>query len=488
MKLSIVAAMSENRVIGRGSEIPWRVADDQKAVRALTMGHCLIMGRKTWDTIGRPLPGRISIVLTRDPGFAAAHDDVLVAHDFEAALALARQRGDDEAFAFGGEDVYAMALERADAIHLTTVHAEVEGDAFFPEFDESAWHLVSETRHEADARNEYAFTTRHYERAREPGRGPPGPRRASAREPDPQPGSEDDHAHRGGGRRAYEHGSRRGVLGVADLRVPLGDRGVRQGLQSGVEGLGCPHQADHDGDRAPLERRDAKQDCERQGGHRRRGVDPRVVLPPQHHPETPAGVDEAARPGANAEFGRFGRFLHGPECTLAARMRKRRIRIDLAAQRLDLCHDRAVVRSYPVSTARRGAGEREGSECTPRGLHRVEEKIGAGAAPGSVFVGRQPTGEVCTPAAFAAAPERDWILTRILWLGGCEPGRNQGGSVDTRARFVYIHGCPDELPLGVPGSHGCIRMRNSDVIDLFDRVEVGTEVEIREQLPADAGG
>jgi len=164
MKLSIVAAMSENRVIGRGADIPWRLADDQKAVRALTMGHCLIMGRKTWDTIRRPLPGRTSIVLTRDRRFEPPADGVLVAHDFDEALALARARGEDEAFAFGGEDVYALALDRADDLYLTTVHAVVEGDAFFPDFDAGAWRLVSETRHEADERNEHAFTVRHYVR------------------------------------------------------------------------------------------------------------------------------------------------------------------------------------------------------------------------------------------------------------------------------------------------------------------------------------
>ena len=156
------------------------------------------------------------------------------------------------------------------------------------------------------------------------------------------------------------------------------------------------------------------------------------------------------------------------------------LRIDLGGQRLDLIEAGRVVRSYAVSTALGGAGEREGSECTPRGRHRIEEKIGDGAPRCAVFVGRVPTGEVCTPERFDAEPGRDWILTRILWLGGCEPGRNQGGDVDTRSRFVYIHGCPDALPLGVPGSHGCIRMANDEVIELFDQVEVGTPVEIVE--------
>jgi dihydrofolate reductase len=164
MKLSIVAAMSENRVIGRGPEIPWRVRDDQKAVRELTRGHCLVMGRKTWDTIRRPLPGRTSIVLTRDLRFDPGHPDVLVAHDFDAALAMAHARGDDEVFAFGGEAIYALALGRADTLHLTTVHVEVEGDAFFPDFDANEWELESESYHEADERNEHAFTTRIYRR------------------------------------------------------------------------------------------------------------------------------------------------------------------------------------------------------------------------------------------------------------------------------------------------------------------------------------
>jgi len=159
---------------------------------------------------------------------------------------------------------------------------------------------------------------------------------------------------------------------------------------------------------------------------------------------------------------------------------ERCIRIHLASQRLDLCEGGEVVRSYRVSTAQRGAGEQDGSECTPRGAHEIAEKIGDGAEPGSVFVGRQATGEVCTPERFEGEPERDWILTRILWLSGLEPGRNQGGEVDTRRRTIYIHGCPEALPLGVPGSHGCVRMANADVIELFDRVEVGTRVEIEE--------
>lgn len=159
---------------------------------------------------------------------------------------------------------------------------------------------------------------------------------------------------------------------------------------------------------------------------------------------------------------------------------QRTIRIDLGRQRLDLYEADTLLQSYPVSTARNGPGEEHGSECTPRGAHAIEEKIGASATTGSVFVGREPTGEICDPALFEASPGRDWILTRILWLAGLEPGRNLGGNVDTQARHIYIHGCPDPVDLGAPGSHGCIRMRNADVIDLFERVEVGTRVEIEE--------
>ena len=157
--------------------------------------------------------------------------------------------------------------------------------------------------------------------------------------------------------------------------------------------------------------------------------------------------------------------------------------IDIDRQRLDLHIDGEVHRTYPVSTAANGPGEREGSERTPRGRHVVRAKIGAGAAPGTVFVARRPTGERYTSALGAAYPERDWILTRILWLSGTEPGRNRLGRVDTMRRYIYIHGCPDDVDITTPGSHGCIRMRNADVIDLFDRVEVGTRVAIEARRP-----
>jgi lipoprotein-anchoring transpeptidase ErfK/SrfK len=156
----------------------------------------------------------------------------------------------------------------------------------------------------------------------------------------------------------------------------------------------------------------------------------------------------------------------------------RRILIDIGSQTLELAEGGRVLRRYLVSTARNGPGERRGSGCTPRGLHRVRIRIGAGSPAGAVFVGRRPTGEIYDAKLARRQPERDWILTRILWLTGLEPGRNRGGAVDTLRRFIYIHGCPYTEPMGVPRSHGCIRMRNEDLIALFDLVEAGTLVEI----------
>ncbi len=139
-----------------------------------------------------------------------------------------------------------------------------------------------------------------------------------------------------------------------------------------------------------------------------------------------------------------------------------------------------IVSSYPVSTAKNGAGERLDSECTPCGRHEISEKIGQDCAVNTIFVGRRPTGDIFSNAIGAEHPERDWILTRILWLSGLEPGRNSGGENDTKARYIYIHGSPDGTPLGRPGSRGCIRMRNADVVELFDQVEEGTPVDIRD--------
>ncbi len=156
------------------------------------------------------------------------------------------------------------------------------------------------------------------------------------------------------------------------------------------------------------------------------------------------------------------------------------IEVDIGRQILVIHHDDGSQEGFPVSTARNGPGERAGSEQTPRGWHVVRARIGAGQPPGAVFVGRRPTGEIWSPALAARHPGRDWILTRILWLSGLEPGRNRLGEVDTMRRFIYIHGCPDPEPLGIPGSHGCIRMRNHDVIRVFDAVPAGTRVWIHE--------
>lgn len=158
-----------------------------------------------------------------------------------------------------------------------------------------------------------------------------------------------------------------------------------------------------------------------------------------------------------------------------------RIRVDIGRQRLELFgKDGACIRRYAVSTGERGAGERSGSLCTPRGRHRIRARIGAGAPAGAVFSGRRPTGEVWTPAFAAAHPGRDWILSRILWLCGEEPGRNRGGEVDTMRRYIYLHGTGDDQPMGVARSHGCVRMRNRDIIELFELVPAGTVVEIVE--------
>jgi lipoprotein-anchoring transpeptidase ErfK/SrfK len=132
--------------------------------------------------------------------------------------------------------------------------------------------------------------------------------------------------------------------------------------------------------------------------------------------------------------------------------------------------------SWVVSTASRGVGEVSGSYCTPRGVHIVRAKIGGGLPENTVFVRRRPTGEIYSPELGVECPDRDWILTRILWLSGCEPGVNRLGNVDTMRRYIYIHGSPESTCMGAPGSHGCIRMRNADIIELFDRVPVGTPV------------
>ncbi|MDR1368492.1 MAG: L,D-transpeptidase [Candidatus Accumulibacter sp.] len=158
-----------------------------------------------------------------------------------------------------------------------------------------------------------------------------------------------------------------------------------------------------------------------------------------------------------------------------------RIRISIARQTLVLSEDSGQVSgAWPVSTSSRGLGERNGSCCTPRGKHIVRAKIGAGQPMNAVFSARRPTGEIYSPSLASASPGRDWILTRILWLSGLDSGKNRLGDVDTMRRYIYIHGCPDSVSLLFPGSHGCVRMRNADVVELFDFTPIHTLVEIAE--------
>jgi lipoprotein-anchoring transpeptidase ErfK/SrfK len=150
------------------------------------------------------------------------------------------------------------------------------------------------------------------------------------------------------------------------------------------------------------------------------------------------------------------------------------LEIDVSSQTL-----RFGGKVYEISTSKNGLGEKNGSFCTPRGRHLVRAKIGAGQPLNAVFVRRRPTGEIWTPTLHAAYPGRDWILTRILWLSGCEPGVNRMGDVDTMRRYIYIHGSHEKAEMGKPGSIGCVRMRGPDILELFDLVPPYTPVEIR---------
>jgi lipoprotein-anchoring transpeptidase ErfK/SrfK len=150
--------------------------------------------------------------------------------------------------------------------------------------------------------------------------------------------------------------------------------------------------------------------------------------------------------------------------------------VSIASQQLAVLEHEQVIKTYPISTAKNGPGQLKGSECTPTGWHQIRAKIGADAPINSVFIGRRQTGEIYTPQLAAQQPTRDWILSRILWLSGLEPGHNRYGNVDSFWRYIYIHGCPDELLCGAPTSHGCIRMANLDLIELFDAVRPGCKV------------
>jgi lipoprotein-anchoring transpeptidase ErfK/SrfK len=158
-----------------------------------------------------------------------------------------------------------------------------------------------------------------------------------------------------------------------------------------------------------------------------------------------------------------------------------RIEIDLGRQEMALRNAAGeTFRRYPVSTSKHGAGERNGSFCTPRGAHVIRARIGAGQPLNCVFVRRRPTGEIWTPELHERFPGRDWILTRILWLSGREPGRNRWGEVDTMRRYIYIHGTHAFAELGKPGSIGCVRMANRDIVELFETALPGTAVDIHE--------
>lgn len=154
------------------------------------------------------------------------------------------------------------------------------------------------------------------------------------------------------------------------------------------------------------------------------------------------------------------------------------LHVSITDQRLVLLESGKVQTGWSISTALAGAGEQNNSGCTPRGLHRIRLKIGANEPINRVFVGRRSSGEIYSHTLAQAFPNRDWILTRILWLQGLEWGRNRGGDVDSLRRYIYIHGTPDTEPMGTPRSHGCIRMRNTDLLELFDRVDQNTEVRI----------
>lgn len=165
MRISIIAALSTNGAIGLGNGLPWnRISTDLKRFKSLTMGHHLLMGRKTWDTVGKPLPGRINVVITRKSD--AVIDGVEIVHSLDEGLRLARDAGDSECFIGGGAEIFRLALHVADRMYLTRVHAELEGDTFFPDFDDvSEWKLTDSEHFDADEKNEYPFSFLLYERA-----------------------------------------------------------------------------------------------------------------------------------------------------------------------------------------------------------------------------------------------------------------------------------------------------------------------------------
>ncbi|CAH9018904.1 L,D-transpeptidase [Candidatus Nitrosacidococcus sp. I8] len=157
------------------------------------------------------------------------------------------------------------------------------------------------------------------------------------------------------------------------------------------------------------------------------------------------------------------------------------IYISVEKQKLKLIENKNIIFETSISTAKNGVGEQINSGCTPRGWHQIRAKIGEKYPINTVFTGRRPTGEIYTPELGRANPDRDWILTRILWLSGLEPSKNRFGSVDTMKRYIYIHGTPEEIPIGIPNSHGCIRIYNEPLLKLFDYIRVGTPIFIAEK-------
>ena len=156
------------------------------------------------------------------------------------------------------------------------------------------------------------------------------------------------------------------------------------------------------------------------------------------------------------------------------------INISIAQQQLALLDDdNQLIQQFSISSAKNGVGQANGSFCTPLGKHIIRAKIGEGQPTNTVFIRRRPTGEIYSPTLGEQFPKRDWILTRIMWLSGCELGFNRGGSVDTMRRYVYIHGSPDSVKMGKPGSIGCIRMRNADLLTLYDQIHPGITVNIQ---------
>jgi dihydrofolate reductase len=154
--VSILVAMDENRGIGREGRLPWRLSSDLKRFKELTMGHHIIVGRKTFESIGKPLPGRETIVVTQDRDYKAA--GCFVVHSVEGAIALARERGESELFVCGGAEIYAQVMDGADRLYLTQVHAVVDADTFFPDWDGNSWIEKESSFHKADEKNQYSFT------------------------------------------------------------------------------------------------------------------------------------------------------------------------------------------------------------------------------------------------------------------------------------------------------------------------------------------